>query len=115
MGASINYGDLSNRGTFSRSGEYVYFNRSDVATSPQGVASITGSEVDDSGNIKVFFSVYTGVYDATDQGMYNCSEAELQQKLGVQEPTYRCMAVVRANGANEYTNGLTLLSYKRLS
>ena len=62
---------------------------------------------------KVYFSVYSGSYDATDQTLYSCSEEELNQRFGSRGPAYKGVATIMAGGNDEYTDGLTLVSYKR--
>ena len=114
MGATVNYGDLSGGKPFTRYDDYVYFNPADVATSPQGVASVTGSERIGSKMFKVYFSVYSGSYDATDQSLYSCSEEELNKRFGSHGSAYKGVATIMAGGNDEYTDGLSLLSYKRI-
>lgn len=112
IGASADYSQLRSSRFFYSDG-YIYFNRSDVVTSPMGVANITGSEILSNNAVKVYFSVYAGSYDAADQSLYSCNAEELKRRLGAVRPSYTGVAVVQTGGSDEYTGGLRLVSYQR--
>lgn len=113
FGMSVNYGSLS--ADFAYRDNCVYFDPSQVVSTPQGVASVTGSEDLGGNRAKVYFNVYSGVYDATDQALYSGTQEEIMGGVGATAPSYSGVAIVRTGGNDERTGGMTLESFERAS
>lgn len=111
FGASVAYSDITAQSGFVVSEGYVLFNAADLQTSPQGVACVTGSRKLDDGTVRVYFDVYSGSYDATNQDLYSLIAEELMRELGADGPAGSGEAVVSSGSGYEQTGGLTLVSY----